>query len=93
MTGTTSSPLPSLRSAYRAIPLYGGADPAPVDIDLSDNTNQWGVPPSAGRALAQLPVDSAARYPQAYSPALARAIDIATSSGDSPCARMRSGSR
>jgi histidinol-phosphate aminotransferase len=74
MTGTTSSRLPSLRSAYRAIPLYGGADPAPVDIDLSDNTNQWGVPPSAGRALARLPVDRAARYPQAYSPALARAI-------------------
>jgi histidinol-phosphate aminotransferase len=74
MTDATSTHTLALRSAYRDIPLYGGGDPVAVAIDLSDNTNQWGVPPAAARALAQLSPDVAARYPHAYSPGLARAI-------------------
>src|SRR5690606_131603 len=74
MTGTSRPPAPSVRSAYREIPLYGGGEPLPVEIDLSDNTNQWGVPPAAARALAQLPPQSAARYPLAYAPRLTKAI-------------------
>lgn len=61
------------RDAYRAIPLYGGGDVEACEFDLSDNTNQWGVPPAAARAFASVPPRSAARYPAAYSPALARA--------------------
>jgi hypothetical protein len=36
------------RAAYDAVPLY---DPkrAPVDLDLTDNTNLWGMPPEAER--------------------------------------------
>ena len=74
MTGPSSPRAPSFRSAYRDIPLYGAGEPLPVEIDLSDNTNQWGVPPAAARALAQLPPQSAARYPQAYAPRLTKAI-------------------
>ncbi|HSJ64149.1 MAG TPA: aminotransferase class I/II-fold pyridoxal phosphate-dependent enzyme [Gemmatimonadaceae bacterium] len=62
------------RAAYRAIPLYEGGHYGRVEIDLSDNTNQWGTPPAAARALSQLPTSAAARYPAAYAPELARAI-------------------
>lgn len=61
------------RAAYRQIPLYGGGETEACEFDLSDNTNQWGVPPAAARALANVPPRIAARYPTAYSPALARA--------------------
>lgn len=37
------------------------------DLDLSDNTNLWGVPPSAQRALASADVSQWNRYPSAYS--------------------------
>lgn len=64
----------ALRSAYRAIPLYASGDGEPSAVDLSDNTNQWGAPPTAVRALAGLPSSAASCYPRAYSPVLNRAI-------------------
>jgi histidinol-phosphate aminotransferase len=35
-----------------AVPLYA-PDPTPVELDLSDNVNLWGVPPAAARALRE----------------------------------------
>jgi histidinol-phosphate aminotransferase len=43
-------------------------------IDLSDNTNLWGSPPSVARVLATLGATELSRYPSAYSPRLKRAI-------------------
>jgi len=40
------------RSALSAVPLYA-PDPTPVELDLSDNVNLWGVPPAAARALRE----------------------------------------
>lgn len=53
------------RAAYDAVPLY---DPkrAPVDLDLTDNTNLWGMPPTAERVLRELPVSDVTRYPSLY---------------------------
>lgn len=59
------------RESYREIALYstpGGQ----CEIDLSDNTNLWGPPPSARRILAT-EVD-VSRYPVAYEPALRRGL-------------------
>ncbi len=43
-------------------------------IDLSDNTNLWGPPPSVVRVMASGLTGSLARYPSAYSNDLKRAI-------------------
>ncbi len=56
------------RASYRDIPLYT-VNQTPVAVDLSDNTNLWGVPPAAARAIA----DAAAtvtRYPAVYASGL-----------------------
>ena len=61
------------RAAYDTVPLY---DPkrAPVALDLTDNTNLWGLPPHAERALREIPVASVTRYPTLYSAELKDAI-------------------
>lgn len=64
----------ALRSAYRTIPLYAAADGSGPTVDLSDNVNQWGAPPTASRALADLGPVAASRYPRPYSPELNLAI-------------------
>ena len=53
------------RALYDGVPLY---DPkrAPVDLDLTDNTNLWGVPPVAERTLREMPVARVTRYPSLY---------------------------
>ena len=60
------------RESYRAIPLYSpGVEYCA--IDLSDNTNLWGPPPAALRAIAETAAthtESVARYPALYSHAL-----------------------
>jgi len=61
------------RASYAAIALYG-SDRAPCEIDLSDNTNPFGTPPAARRALRAAPRDAARRYPSAYSDALRREL-------------------
>lgn len=43
-------------------------------IDLSDNTNLWGAPPSVARMLGEFSALELSRYPSAYSPRLKRAI-------------------
>jgi len=61
------------RDIYREIALYP-ALPDRVAIDLSDNTNLWGAPPAALRALATVRDEDVARYPVAYDPALGAAL-------------------
>ena len=54
-----------LRAAYEDIELY---DPErePVELDVSDNTNLFGAPPAAARALAELPAEGVTRYPSVF---------------------------
>ncbi|WP_411279021.1 pyridoxal phosphate-dependent aminotransferase [Gemmatimonas sp.] len=61
------------RAAYDAVPLY---DPkrAPVDLDLTDNTNLWGMPPVAERTWRELPVARITRYPTLYAAELKQAL-------------------
>ena len=61
------------RAIYDGLSLY---DPkrAPVELDLTDNTNLWGMPPAAERALRELPVASVTRYPTLYAADLKRAL-------------------
>jgi histidinol-phosphate aminotransferase len=61
------------RAAYRDISLYA-PDRTPCAVDVSDNTNLFGVPPAVTRALAS--VDSAAvtRYPSLYAADLKGAL-------------------
>lgn len=44
------------------------------DIDLSDNTNLWGTPPSVVRMLGSVKATDLSRYPSAYSDGLKRSI-------------------
>jgi histidinol-phosphate aminotransferase len=60
------------RAAYRDIPLYS-PDKTPAAVDLRDNTNLWGVPPAAARAIADAAV-AVTRYPTVYSTALKEQI-------------------
>jgi histidinol-phosphate aminotransferase len=61
------------RAAYDAVPLY---DPkrSPVALDLTDNTNLWGMPPAAERALRDMPVAGITRYPSLYAAELKREL-------------------
>src|SRR5467141_422091 len=61
------------RESYRDIALYS-APRGPFSVDLSDNTNLWGAPPGALRALAAVTQEDVTRYPVAYEPALATAL-------------------
>jgi histidinol dehydrogenase len=61
------------RSSYRTISLYN-PDRTPSLIDLSDNTNLWGVPPAAKRALESATAQVVARYPSLYALDLKRAL-------------------
>lgn len=61
------------RASYRDIPLYSTPRER-CAIDLSDNTNLWGAPPSAFRALLATGEESVSRYPAAYEPALREAL-------------------
>lgn len=53
------------RDAYREIELY---EPGrlPIEIDLSDNTNLFGVPPAARALLNSLPAALITRYPTVF---------------------------
>jgi histidinol-phosphate aminotransferase len=71
--GTRGRALETARAALRAIEPYE-PDRSPVDVDLCDNTNAWGMPPAAARALAAAAGDGiAARYPSPYGEALKEA--------------------
>lgn len=60
-------------SSYSQIELYA-PDRTPCATDLSDNTNLWGVPPHAARALAGAGAAAVTRYPSLYAPELKRAL-------------------
>ena len=61
------------RAAYDAVPLY---DPkrTPIDLDLTDNTNLWGMPPAAEHALREVAVATVTRYPTLYAAELKEAL-------------------
>ena len=61
------------REGYREIALYA-APRGYVALDLSDNTNLWGAPPAALRAIAAPRAGIVSRYPVAYEPSLAAAV-------------------
>jgi histidinol-phosphate aminotransferase len=61
------------RASYRDIPLYSTPKER-SEVDLSDNTNLWGAPPSALLALRESAEESVTRYPVAFEPALRQAL-------------------
>lgn len=62
------------RPGYDRLQAYSpGGDPA-CAIDLSDNTNQWGMCPPATTALAEAAGRGVTRYPSRYGEALKDAI-------------------
>jgi histidinol-phosphate aminotransferase len=60
-----NSPAPELRPELNRIALYT-PDPRLYRIDLTDNTNQWGTPPAALRAVQSAGKISLTRYPSGY---------------------------
>ena len=61
------------RAEVRALTLYS-PDLAECAVDVSDNTNLWGSPPAARRALAAAPDGTISRYPSLYSAPLRSAV-------------------
>jgi histidinol-phosphate aminotransferase len=63
------------RSSYQGISLYS---PPTVQcrIDLSDNTNLFGMPPAAEQALRDFTPALVTRYPVSYAPELKKALSI-----------------
>ena len=75
------------RASYASISLYAPAR-VTVDLDLSDNTNQWGAPPSVARTLSALDPSLVTQYPAQpmteLEAALARFVGVADSSAIVP---------
>src|SRR4051812_23192495 len=61
------------RADYRELRTYGG-DSKGFDVDLSDNTNLWGAPPAAERALRDAAESLLRGYPLPYGEDLKAAI-------------------
>jgi histidinol-phosphate aminotransferase len=61
------------RDTVRTLPLYS-PDMAECVVDVSDNTNLWGAPPAAQRALRDAPSAAFTRYPSLYSAPLRLAL-------------------
>ena len=61
------------RATLRELSLYR-PNRAPCALDLSDNTNRWGVPPFAALALQELHEERVTRYPAVYTPELKEAL-------------------
>jgi len=72
-TGTMKQKRPAFpREDWAQLELYH-ADRKPVDVDLSDNTSQWGAHPGALRAVQEASPRDLIRYPDIYSSALRQA--------------------
>jgi histidinol dehydrogenase len=54
------------RAGYEAIRLYDPGVAPSLAIDLSDNTNRWGLPPAAARAIRALDEGTLTRYPSLF---------------------------
>lgn len=61
------------RADYKDIRTYGG-DSKGFAVDLSDNTNQWGTPPAAERALRTAAESMLRGYPEPYGESLKDAL-------------------
>jgi histidinol-phosphate aminotransferase len=61
------------RAEVRALPVYS-PDAGECDVDVSENTNLWGTPPAALRAIADAPVALPSRYPALESEPLREAV-------------------
>ena len=61
------------RELVAGLPHMGG-ELARCDVDLSDNTNLWGAPPAALRALHGASTEALSRYPSLYSEPLQAAL-------------------
>lgn len=62
-----------VRESYRQIELYA-PDRAPCRIDLSDNTNCWGVAPAVEEAIRDASLTTWTRYPNLYAASLKDAL-------------------
>ena len=62
------------RAGYELLRTYSPGAEVPCRIDLSDNTNRWGMPPSAAAALRELDTTALTRYPTLYGETLKAAI-------------------
>lgn len=69
----TRPPL-SPRPGYESLRAYSAGVDTTCDIDLSDNTNLWGTPPAADRALRECGSAQVSRYPSRYGGPLKSAI-------------------
>ncbi|MBN1209948.1 MAG: histidinol-phosphate aminotransferase family protein [Myxococcaceae bacterium] len=65
------------RPSYRDISLYSPPS-VPCRVDLSDNTNLFGMPPAAERALREIASSTVTRYPISYAPDLKQALSAYT---------------
>ena len=70
---TARSSLDLARADYRDLVLYA-PDRTPCAVDLSDNTNLWGVPPSAAAVLREVDAAAVTRYPALYAGRLKEAL-------------------
>ena len=70
---SAQSTLELARASYRAISLYA-PDRSPCAVDLSDNTNTWGVAPAVERAIRDAALSSVTRYPNLYAASLKDAL-------------------
>lgn len=61
------------REDYRLLEPYA-PDRRPVEVDLSDNTNQWGPHPAALAALRNAAPEGLTRYPSVYADEVKRAV-------------------
>ena len=61
------------RAVYRNLSLYA-PDKRPCAIDLSDNTNVFGVPPHAEKTFREAALSTITRYPTLYSHNLKKAL-------------------
>lgn len=71
--GTGTSSLELARASYRDISLYA-PDRSPCAVDLSDNTNLFGVPPSALETIRSAAEAAITRYPTLYAGGLKAAL-------------------
>jgi histidinol-phosphate aminotransferase len=74
-TATTQENAPTLRTRPTLAPIerYLPTRP-PCELDLTDNTNLFGVPPSVQQLLASPPPAAVTRYPAPYADALRGAL-------------------
>ena len=68
-----SAPRALVRAEWRELAVYQPVQ-TPVDVDLSDNTSRFGVPPSALEVLRADAATGVTRYPSAYGAGLKRAL-------------------